>query len=217
MSYTVGSLCSGYGGLEMGLSMVVPTRLAWVSEVEPAPCAVLAARYPGVPNLGDMTAVDWSAVEPVDVVTAGFPCQDLSYAGKGAGLEGERSGLWFDVLACVRRLRPRWVVVENVGALVNRGLDVVTHGLAESGYVGAWACVRASDLGACHRRERVFLVAADAEHLGLNGATVRRGAGEGAGERWLLQPQGRAAADASDADLARPQGAEPAGGRHLPN
>jgi DNA (cytosine-5)-methyltransferase 1 len=110
--------------------------------------------------LGDITTIDWSTVERPDIICGGFPCQDLSYAGRGAGLDGHRSGLWWHMLDAARVLRPRRLVIENVGALRNRGLDAVTHALAQIGYVGSWTTLRASDIGVCHRRERVFLVAA---------------------------------------------------------
>lgn len=159
----IGSVCTGYGGLDLGvLAALGGGRLAWVADPEPAATAVLAARFPGVPNLGDITTVDWSAVEPVDVLTAGFPCQDISTAGLGAGItEGTRSGLWFTVIDAVRVLRPALVVVENVAALRSRrgGLGVVLGGLATLGYDARWRSIRASDIGAPHRRERIFILA----------------------------------------------------------
>jgi DNA (cytosine-5)-methyltransferase 1 len=107
--------------------------------------------------------VDWPTVEPVDIVTAGFPCQDISYAGRGAGLaEGTRSGLWHTIAHAVRVLRPRYLFVENVTALRRRGLDTVAADLAASGYDLAWRCLRASDIGAPHRRDRLFLLATPA-------------------------------------------------------
>ncbi|OLZ42802.1 DNA methyltransferase, partial [Amycolatopsis coloradensis] len=107
-------------------------------------------------------AVDFTSVAPVEVLTAGFPCQDISAAGRRAGIEkGARSGLWHTILDAIRVLRPRLVVVENVAALRwrNGGLDRVLAGLAEAGYDAVWRCVRAADIGAAHRRERVFLCA----------------------------------------------------------
>lgn len=123
---------------------------------------ILAARLPDVPNLGDVRAIDWSSVEPVDVLTAGFPCQDISAAGRRAGIEnGARSGLWTDIVAGVRVLRPALLVVENVAALrwKDGGLHKVLGDLAEAGYDALWRSVRAADVGAAHRRERVFLLA----------------------------------------------------------
>src|SRR5262245_8240934 len=159
----VGSLCTGYGGLDLGvLAAFGGGRVAWVADPDPHVARILAARMPGVPNLGDVRVIDWTTVEPVDVVTAGFPCQDISAAGRRAGIEkGARSGLWTDIVAGVRVLRPSFVVVENVAALRWRGggLDRVLGDLAEAGYDALWRSVRAADIGAAHRRERVFLLA----------------------------------------------------------
>lgn len=158
----IGSLCTGYGGLDLGVTAVLGDRIAWYCEVDPHAAAILAARLPGVPNLGDLRTADFSAVERIDVLTAGFPCQDISAAGRRAGIEkGARSGLWRNILGAVRVLRPNLVVVENVAALrwKNGGLDVVLGGLAEAGYDAVWRCVRAADIGAAHRRERLFLCA----------------------------------------------------------
>lgn len=100
----IGSLFSGYGGLEMGVQSVIGGTTAWVSDIDPGACKILAHRYPGVPNLGDISAVDWTAIEPVDVLTGGFPCQDVSHAGKRAGLKPDtRSGLWSAHLIARRR------------------------------------------------------------------------------------------------------------------
>ncbi len=159
----IGSLCTGYGGLELGvLAAFGGGRTAWAADPDPHVSAILAARMPGAPNLGDITTVDWNQVEPVDVLTAGFPCQDISAAGRGAGIrKGTRSGLWHEVVTAIRHLQPALLVVENVAALRWRkgGLDVVLGDLAEVGYDAHWTSVRASDVGAPHRRERVFLLA----------------------------------------------------------
>ncbi|GAA1291830.1 DNA cytosine methyltransferase [Saccharothrix xinjiangensis] len=159
----VGSLCTGCGGLDLGvLTALGGGRIAWVADPDPHIAQILAARMPGVANLGDLRHIDWPAVEPVDVLVAGFPCQDISAAGKRAGIEkGGRSGLWVDIVAGLRLLRPALVVVENVAALRwrNGGLHRVLGDLAEAGYDAAWRSVRASDIGAAHRRERVFLLA----------------------------------------------------------
>lgn len=174
----IGSLFSGYGGLDMAAEAVFGGTTAWHSEVDQHASKVLALRWPGVPNLGDIAAVDWSTVEPVDVIAGGFPCQDISSAGRGAGIkEGTRSGLWYRYADAVRVLRPRFVFVENVGALVVRGLDIVLGDLAALGYDAEWTSLRASDVGAPHRRERIFLLAwpaADDHGHGRN-----TGAGEG--------------------------------------
>lgn len=175
----VGSLYTGYGGLDMAAAQVWDTELAWVADNDPAASAVLAHHHPQVPNLGDITAVEWSAVPPVDIVTAGFPCTDISYAGLGAGIvRGNRSGLWHSTADALGVLRPRIVVLENVAAIVVRrpGLDVVLTDLARLGFDAVWTCVRASDVGAPHPRNRWFLVAhsADVGHERGRGAWGRR-------------------------------------------
>lgn len=159
---TLGSLCTGYGGLDLGtLAAFGGGRVAWVADPDPHVRAILDARLPDVPNLGDITTTDWTTVEPVTVITAGFPCQDISAAGPGGGIrKGTRSGLWHQVIDAVRHLRPAILVVENVAALRwrNGGLDIVLADLAAIGYDAHWCCLRASDIGAAHRRERVFLL-----------------------------------------------------------
>lgn len=183
MTLRVGSLCAGYGGLEEGVRSVLGGTIAWQSEIDPGACKILAHRYPGVPNLGDMTVVDWSTVEPVDVLCGGTPCQDLSHAGKRAGMsEGTRSNLWVAMREAIRILRPRLVVWENVrGAYsaradselesregrvgdggdgpVLRALGRVLGDLSELGFDAEWVGLRAADVGAPHGRFRVFAVA----------------------------------------------------------
>lgn len=157
---TVGSLFSGIGGIELGLEMTGGFRTLWHSEIEPYACEVLAKHWPGVPNLGDITKINWNEIDRPDVICGGFPCQDISVAGKGAGIaEGTRSGLWFEFRRAIGVLRPRYVIIENVSALVIRGLDIVLADLAQAGYDAEWADIRAADVGAPHRRERIFIVA----------------------------------------------------------
>lgn len=209
---TYGSLFSGYGGLDLAAEEVLGATCAWHSEVDPNASKLLAAHWPDVANLGDITAIDWTAVEPVDVIAGGFPCQDISSAGRGAGIkEGTRSGLWYRYCDAVRALRPRLVVVENVGALVVRGLDTVLADLASIGYDAEWTCLRASDIGAPHRRERLFLVAwpaaGDAETWGPGRRLI-----EGRGDRGYTRPvggPGGAAADAGGPRLRQHAGGPP--------
>lgn len=161
---SLGSLCTGYGGLDLAAAEVLDVRPAWVADPDPGAAALLAHRFPTVPNLGDITTVDFGQVPRVDVVCAGFPCQDLSYAGRGAGIrKGTRSGLWHVIADAVGVLRPRYLILENVAAIVARrpGLDVVLGDLAALGFAAEWACVRASDVGAPHARNRWFLLAVD--------------------------------------------------------
>ncbi|HEV2403354.1 MAG TPA: DNA cytosine methyltransferase, partial [Candidatus Saccharimonadales bacterium] len=136
---SIGSLCTGYGGLDMAAQAVFQGKLSWCCDNDKHVATILAARYPNVPNLGDLTALDWSQVEPVDIICAGFPCQDISYSGKGLGIEkGERSGIWKNIVHGICCLRPRLIFVENVAAIRKRGLDRVLGDLAELGYDAVW-------------------------------------------------------------------------------
>lgn len=180
----IGSLFSGYGGLDLGVQAAIGGEVAWHVEYEPAPSKILAYHWPDVPNYGDITQVDWNAVEPVDVLTGGFPCQDLSLAGRRAGMRaGTRSGLWADYLKAIDVLRPQLVVIENVRGLLSgcaesdlepcpgcvgesdehrpvlRALGRVIGDLAGLGYDAIRGGLRAADAGAPHGRYRVFVIA----------------------------------------------------------
>ena len=116
----LGSLFSGYGGLDMAVTAAFGAETAWVSDFDTGPNKILAHRYPNVPNLGDITTIDWSQVEPVDILIGGFPCQDLSTVGKRVGIApGTRSGLWAYMAAAIDALQPEWVVIENVRGLLS--------------------------------------------------------------------------------------------------
>lgn len=157
---TVGSLFSGIGGLELGLERTGGFKTIWNCEIDPYASVVLKKHWPDVPNLGDITKVEWGTVEKPDLICGGFPCQDISVAGKGKGIkEGTRSGLWFRFAEAIRALRPRYVLAENVPMLANRGLDIVLCSLAEIGYDAEWFNLSAADVGAWHRRERIFIIA----------------------------------------------------------
>ena len=188
----VGSLFTGYGGLDMAACAATGGTIAWTSDVPEhdregslignAP-RIIAHRHPGVPNLGDITKVDWRRVEPIDVLTGGSPCTDISTVGRMAGLApGTRSNLWVEMLTAAAVLRPRLVIWENVRAALTtradsdleqrprrvgdlrsgpalRVLGRVLGGLADLGYDAEWVMLPASGVGACHRRYRVFLAA----------------------------------------------------------
>ncbi|MFI8263695.1 DNA cytosine methyltransferase [Streptomyces sp. NPDC085665] len=145
-------------------------RVRYVAEIDPYAALILATRYPHAPNVGDITKFDWSTIAgQVDIITAGFPCQDISNAGKRAGIRGERSGIWENVAESVRVLRPRYVFLENVSAIRTRGLAVVLGDLAKIGYDAKWTCFRAAGVGAPHVRDRWFLIgtpAADPDGVG---------------------------------------------------
>lgn len=155
----IGSLFSGIGGLELGLERAELGTVAWHCEADPHCRAVLAARWPDVPCFPDVRELRGVLVEPVEILSGGFPCQDLSLAGLGKGLDGERSGLWSQMKRLVEELRPQRVVAENVGALLSRGLDRVLGDLCDIGYAAEWQIVEALAVGALHRRARVFIVA----------------------------------------------------------
>jgi DNA (cytosine-5)-methyltransferase 1 len=154
----IGSLFSGYGGLDMAVSSVLGGQVAWHVEYDKAPSRILAHHYPTVPNYGDVTAVDFTTIEPVDVLTGGYPCQPFSHAGLRKGTNDERH-LWPHVLRAIREMGPRLVVLENVRGHLTLGFDVVLADLASVGWSARWGVVRASDAGACHQRARLFIVA----------------------------------------------------------
>ena len=161
---TLGSLFSGIGGLELGLENALrdggfDVSTIWQCESNPWCRSVLARHWPDAVRHDDVQRLRASNAAPVDVLCGGFPCQDVSRAGTKTGLDGERSGLWWQFARIIRELRPRFVVVENVSTLANLGLDDVLGSLSDSGYDAQWTCVRASDVGAPHRRERLFIVA----------------------------------------------------------
>jgi DNA (cytosine-5)-methyltransferase 1 len=158
MMLTVGSLFSGVGGIDLGLERA-GMRVLWQVEKEPFCRRVLAKHWPDVPCFEDVRDVSAHNLPPVDLICGGFPCQDISNAGKRAGIDGERSGLWSEYARIVRELRPRFVLVENVSALLARGLDRVLGDLAEIGYDAEWDCIPAAAVGAPQRRDRLFLVA----------------------------------------------------------
>lgn len=161
----IGSLCTGYGGLDLAVESVLGGETVWVSEFDKHAAKVCEARFPGVPNLGDLTTVDWSSVESVDMLTAGYPCQPFSHAGKREGLNDDRH-IWPHIATAIRALRPRLVVLENVAGHVSLGLDAVLGDLAALGFDAEWGTLRASGVGAPHRRERLFIVATSATDYG---------------------------------------------------
>lgn len=155
----IGSLFSGIGGLELGLERAGLGPVVWQVELDPWCREVLAQHWPDAQRHEDVRTVGAANLSPVDVICGGFPCQDISHAGKGKGLQGERSGLWYEMLRIVRELGPRVVVIENVSVLQRRGLDAVARGLRDAGYSVEATRIRAEDVGAPHRRERLFIVA----------------------------------------------------------
>lgn len=167
MTLTVGSLFSGIGGIDLGLERA-GMRVVWQSELDPYCSRVLAKHWPNVPNLGDVTLIDWSEVERPDVVCGGYPCQPFSLAGSRKGSKDARH-LWPYMADAISALRPRVALLENVPGHLSLGFDEVLGTLAALGYDAEWDCVPAVAVGAPHRRDRVWIIAtnvADAEGIG---------------------------------------------------
>lgn len=156
-------LFSGIGGFSLGLERTGGFETVAFCEIEEFPRRVLTKHWPKVPIYDDVRTLTADRLRAdgitVDVICGGFPCQDISLAGKGAGLAGERSGLWFEYARLVGELRPQYVIVENVSALLRRGLDQVLGSLAAIRYDAEWHCVPAAHVGAPHIRDRLWIVA----------------------------------------------------------
>jgi DNA (cytosine-5)-methyltransferase 1 len=184
----IGSLFTGAGGLDLAVEQVFGGTTVWMSEFEPAARKVLEHNFPGVLQLGDITQIDWRKVPPVDILTGGFPCQDVSAAGLRAGItDGTRSGLWSYFAEAIDILRPEFVVIENVRGLLSAKAthrEEATHGedsqdipvkamarvladLSDLGYDAKWATVAAGSVGAPHKRERVFILAYPSDPSGV--------------------------------------------------
>ncbi|OCH80283.1 hypothetical protein A9310_21895 [Gordonia sp. UCD-TK1] len=266
MRLRTGSLFSGYGGLDLAVNAFYGSETAWHVEYEAAPSKILAHHWPDIPNHGDVTQIDWAAVEPVDILTGGFPCQDVSAAGRRAGLmKGTRTGLFHNTIEAIDALRPSRVVLENVAGLlsadgepwpdelvelnselqylnqtiglidnhghawgkkyddhernslvrqrkraldrfnttrrrsVQRAIGTVVGELAAIGYDAQWTTLSASDVGACHRRERVFILATPADPDGAGSETRR-------GESRPGEPRRLEFVDGSDSSAADSEG-----------
>jgi len=164
---TIGSFCSGYGGLDLAAHELFGASTLWWSEIEPAAQKVMSARFPTATAVGDLTTINPHDLEPVDIITAGFPCQPFSQAGLRKGNQDERA-IFQWIADAVGILRPRYVLMENVqGLLTKGGLDIL-GALAAIRYDCRWATVRASDTGAPHKRARWFAIAepTDADRSG---------------------------------------------------
>lgn len=209
MTPRIGSLFAGYGGLDLAVEEVFGGEMAWYSEIAKGALKILEHRFPGIPNVGSVTEADWSQVEPVDILTGGSPCQDLSHAGRRAGMtEGTRSNLWVAMREAIAQLRPRLVIWENVRGAYSacadsdlgrcprcvdsgapgghnprlRALGRVLGDLSSLGYDAQWHGLRAADVGAAHGRFRVFVIAQDAQRPGWGG-TRNAAPGQEAGGR----------------------------------
>ena len=217
---TFGSLFAGIGGFDLGFERA-GWECRWQVEIDDYATKVLEKHWPHVRRWRDVRTFPPRSVEcsyswrgmpqgpfapdvvrettreewEVDCICGGFPCQDISNAGKCAGIEGERSGLWTEYARVIRALRPRFVVVENVAALLVRGMDRVLGDLAEAGFDAEWFCLPAAAVGARHLRDRVFVVASAVE-VHDAGCGEERPAFRGIGEaqagpnRWWTQKAG---------------------------
>lgn len=165
-------LFSGIGGFAYGLEQTGLYETVAFCEWDKKCQAVLEKHWPSVPKFSDIANLVYleggilhddlegsTVFTEVDVITGGFPCQDISLAGKGAGLEGERSGYWKHYKRLIQEIKPKGVIIENVSALRNRGLDQVLQDLHEIGYDAEWHCITASHLGATHQRDRIWIIA----------------------------------------------------------
>jgi DNA (cytosine-5)-methyltransferase 1 len=205
----VGSLFSGIGGFDLGFERA-GMRVSWQIEQDPYCRAVLARHFPEAVRFEDVREVGEENLAPVDLLCGGFPCQDLSPAGRGAGIDGARSGLWSEFARIVCELRPRYVVVENVPALLTgkgkrweRGpIGRVLGDLAEARYDAEWASLSAREFGAPHLRKRVWIVAYPARDAEAGAAAEPRPERQRAGTRG---ERGRAT-DLADPDAQRQPG-----------
>lgn len=155
----IGSLFSGIGGLELGLEIALEAETVWQVEKNKFCHQVLARHWPHATRFFDVRTVGAQNLAKVDLVCGGFPCQDISCAGNIVGITGKRSGLWFEMLRIIGELKPRFVVAENVDALISNGLDTVLKGLESHGYKAKVYKIAAKDVGAPHQRRRCFIVA----------------------------------------------------------
>ena len=155
---TFGSLFAGIGGLDLGFEREGFECLFQV-EIDDYAMAILKKHWPQVLKQRDIVKCNGADLPTVNGIVGGFPCQDISFAGKGEGLDGERSGLFFEAIRLVVELQPEFVVLENVAALLSRGLDRVLGTLAEIGFDAEWHCIPAAYVGAPHIRDRVFVIA----------------------------------------------------------
>lgn len=160
---TIGSCFAGIGGFELGLERGIPnSKTVWQIEQNKYCQTILQKHWPDATIYDDIREIDYDKIQTVDIICGGFPCQDISAAGKGKGIEhGDRSGLWRQMHRLINHLQPRVAVLENVPALLwkNRGMHIVLQDLASIGYDAEWCTISARQFGAPHLRKRVFIVA----------------------------------------------------------
>lgn len=153
----IGSLCTGYGGLDLAVEAYFNAEMVWCAENDKYASMVIEARF-NKPNLHDIKTVNWDEVEPIDILTAGYPCQPFSTAGQRKGTQDERH-IWPYILKGISKLRPKYIILENVRGHLSLGFKEVLSDLTKNGYDARWRVVRASDVGAPHQRARLFIIA----------------------------------------------------------
>jgi DNA (cytosine-5)-methyltransferase 1 len=157
-------LFAGIGGFRLALDIAgIPALSHYYSEIDPYACEVYQKNFPEAQALGDIRTISGFDLRSKHrspwIVTGGFPCQDVSDAGKRAGLKGERSGLWYEMLRIIEELRPELVLIENVAALKGRGLIDILRGLDQAGFNAEWRTLSALEVGAIHTRKRLWIAA----------------------------------------------------------
>ena len=161
--HNVLDLFSGIGGFSLGLERTGGFTTSAFCEICPEARKVLRKHWADVPIYEDITKLTAERLHndgiEIDCITGGFPCQDISLAGKGKGIVGERSGLWAEMFRLIADVRPRWVIAENVSALRSKGLTLVLQDLSSLGYHAEWHCIPASAVGAPHQRDRIWIIA----------------------------------------------------------
>ena len=153
----IGSLCTGYGGLDMAVEAYFAAETVWCAEYDKYASQLIAERF-NYPNYGDITSINWAGLEPIDILTAGYPCQPFSQAGQRKGANDSRH-IWPHIVKAISALQPKFVILENVRGHLSLGFDRVLADLTELGYDARWQVVRASDVGAPHQRARIFVIA----------------------------------------------------------
>jgi DNA (cytosine-5)-methyltransferase 1 len=189
MSLSIGSCFSGIGGLEFGLERAGLGPVSWQVESDGFCRVVLAKHWPDAEGHWTIEAVQWDKLAPVDLMCGGFPCQDISAAGKRYGLTGKRSGLWYEMLKGIEAISPQWVVIENVQHTWRRWAPQVRWDLSQLGYWSVALRLSAADVGAWHRRRRVFVLAHANSHVLWElsrwwSGESREGAPQFGPERW---------------------------------
>lgn len=153
----IGSLCTGYGGLDLAVEAHFNAETVWCAEFDKYASQVIEKRF-NIPNHGDIKSINWNELEPVDILTAGYPCQPFSHAGERKGTDDPRH-IFPYIVKAISTIRPEWVILENVRGHLTLGFKEVLAELTHLGYDVKWGIVRASDAGAPHKRERLFIVA----------------------------------------------------------